>query len=184
MTLYLPHGRSFYHVLFRWRGKLVNRSTGTLDKKEASKKATEIFAEVVTGPKQEAVLDLILSKLDKLEAAQRQLALGGQSSVAPARASYLTPPPATVSGAVDSFFAERKNGNYSPVAEKELEKRMRRFAGRNGNQLQISDLNPQVVSKWSGKKNDLDAIRQLANMGIYVTPPTTTGCGYRGYRRW
>ncbi len=162
MNLYRPHGRSFYHAIFRWKGKLVNRSTGTLDRKEASKKAAEIFAEVVNGPKQEAGYERILSEFSDLKA-QLQLALGGQSSVAPARPSYLTPPPATVAGAVDAFFAERKNGNYSHVAEKELEKRMRRFTGKNCNKLQLSDLNPQVVSKWSDKKNDLDAIRQLAN---------------------
>jgi hypothetical protein len=56
VTVYKPSGEKYYHVLFRYgpERRQVNRSTGKEDYAEAKVRASEIFAEVISGPKQKA----------------------------------------------------------------------------------------------------------------------------------
>jgi len=146
VNVWRPDGERFYRVGFRFNGKFVNRSTGCTERDAADARGTEIFAEVVRGPKEAATLANLQQQLNELTTLVQQLVKNGISGALPTGPLI----PQTVFQARDEFdSAQKKQTKY--VTWLKVSGRVRRLCAFLGDRP-LTDVTQQQVDAYLGSK--------------------------------
>ena len=155
-----------YHVIFRHGGVQVNRTTGTTIYADAQRRAAEIYAEVIRGPKEATTMASLERQMEDLKTLVLGLSLNGAKAGNPhARAEVKT-----VKAAFNAFVAAKQSACMAAESLPRLQRRLDEFVDFAGPEVNLPEITTQTIEAWIASKpgnnprtknNDVDAVSQF-----------------------
>jgi len=144
----------------------VNRTTGTTIYADAQRRAAEIYAEVIRGPKEATTMASLERQMEDLKTLVLGLSLNGAKAGNPhARAEVKT-----VKAAFNAFVAAKQSACMAAESLPRLQRRLDEFVDFAGPEVNLPEITTQTIEAWIASKpgnnprtknNDVDAVSQF-----------------------
>lgn len=166
MTIWRSASDKPYHVIFRHGGVQVNRSTGTTIYADAQRRAAEIYAEVIRGPKEATTMASLERQIESIKALVLRLSLNGANAGNPHGKTEVK----TLKAGYDAFIAAKQSAGMAAESLPRLQRRLGEFVDFAGPGINLPEITTQTIEAWIGSKpgnnprtknNDVDAVSQF-----------------------